>query len=143
MREVAVGIVIWNGRILACQRKKSARYPLKWEFPGGKLEPGESPLQAMKRELHEELGIIVLEAREFHSQEWKYPASFSGGRDDGSFRVFYFLLTSFSGEIANHAFEDIRWVGINELEALDLLEGNREAVALLRSTWNGGNRERA
>ncbi|HXF99361.1 MAG TPA: NUDIX domain-containing protein, partial [Bacteroidota bacterium] len=46
MKEVSVGILLRNGHVLACQRKRSARYPLKWEFPGGKLEPGETPEDA-------------------------------------------------------------------------------------------------
>ena len=57
MKEVAVGIILQDGNVLACQRKRDATYALKWEFPGGKLEPGETPEHALVRELHEELAI--------------------------------------------------------------------------------------
>ena len=48
--------MVRDGLVLACQRKSTMRYPLKWEFPGGKVEPGERPEQTVFRELYEELG---------------------------------------------------------------------------------------
>ena len=57
MIAVAAGVVCREGRIMICQRKPGGHQPLKWEFPGGKLEAGESPEQALARELREELGI--------------------------------------------------------------------------------------
>ena len=51
MREVAVGILRGDGKVLACQRRRNAVYPLKWEFPGGKVEAGESPAEALRREV--------------------------------------------------------------------------------------------
>lgn len=131
MRDVAVGILVRDGRILACQRKASARYGLKWEFPGGKIEAGESAHDALDRELHEELAIHVVHAESFHTQEWTYPDS-AEGVNDGRFRVQYFTVTAFEGEPINHVFAQIRWVTIHELSGLDILEGNRDAVALLR-----------
>jgi 8-oxo-dGTP diphosphatase len=127
MKEVAVGIVIQDGQVLACQRKHDAAYPLKWEFPGGKLEEGESPAAALKRELREELGIDARVEREFHRAEWTYPAHASTP-NDGRFRVYYFLVRQFSGLPINHSFEQIRWVTPSELRRMDILEGNREAV---------------
>lgn len=137
MREVAVGIVENNDTVLVCQRKKDARYGLKWEFPGGKLESGESPDQAVARELYEELSIHIVESRAFHCQEWTYAESAASGKDDGSFRVHYFLVTAFLGTPHNLSFEDIRWVSLEELSTMDILEGNREAVALLRKRRGG------
>ncbi|MEO8168031.1 MAG: (deoxy)nucleoside triphosphate pyrophosphohydrolase [bacterium] len=124
MKEVAVGIILKDGQVLACQRKRDATYPLKWEFPGGKLEPGESAEQALVRELHEELGIEANIQREFFRQEWVY----GEGKDGRSFRVFYFLVDNFSGEPVNLAFEQILWTTAHHLQTLDILEGNREAV---------------
>lgn len=54
---VAAGIVSQNGKVMLCQRRPGDRLGLKWEFPGGKLEPGETPQQALERELREELAI--------------------------------------------------------------------------------------
>ncbi len=131
MREVAVGVLTREREVLACQRLESAVYGLKWEFPGGKLEPGETPRQALERELHEELGIHVVAAEEFYRQEWIYPDGVANPERDGAFRVFYFLVPEFSGEPENRTFEQIRWVSVGELQALDILEGNKEAVAIL------------
>ena len=131
MREVAVGIIMKNGRFLACQRRCSAVYPLKWEFPGGKVEAGESAVAALRRELREELSIESSMEQEFFRQEWIYPEGVDDPQRDGAFRVLYFLVPSFIGEPSNNAFEQIRWVLSEELMGLDVLEGNREAIARL------------
>jgi len=131
MKHVAVGIISKNGHILACRRKRNAVYPLKWEFPGGKIEPGETPRQALVRELHEELAIEAEPDGEFHQQEWTYAEGTANPERDGTFRITYFLVFSFRGEPVNHAFEEIRWVTSAELQAMDTLEGNRAAVELL------------
>ena len=131
MKEVVVGIITRGDQVLACQRRSDARYPLKWEFPGGKIERGESPFQALSRELHEELDIRATVGEEFYRQEWIYPDGLGDPRDDGAFKVFYHYVRSFSGTPLNRVFEQIRWVRLPELQALDLLDGNRDAVAFL------------
>lgn len=120
MKEVTVGILIQEGLVLACQRKTTALYPLKWEFPGGKIEPGESPRTALIRELQEELSITVDPETEFFRQDWNY--------GDQSFRVYYYRVRSFSGIPKNMAFEQIRWVKPETLLMMDILDGNREVV---------------
>jgi len=132
MKEVAVGILARDGTVLACQRRRGAVYPLKWEFPGGKLEPGETAAAALKRELKEELDVVVERAEPFHVQEWEYPASKGISSSDGHFRVHYFLVTRFAGEPVNLAFESILWVTPDALAALDVLEGNAAAINRLR-----------
>ena len=124
MKKVAVGVVALNSNVLVCQRKKTARYPLKWEFPGGKLEPGESPEDCLRRELREELSIEAVIGAEFYRQEWHYP-------DSGSFEVFYHHVPSFSGTIQNNVFEQVRWTKVSELTSIDVLEGNKPAIDFL------------
>ena len=131
MKQVAVGIILKDGHVLACQRKHDARYPLKWEFPGGKLEDGETGVQAVIRELQEELQITATVDRELHRQEWIYSDGTADSREDGAFRVFYFLIRTFSGTPMNRAFEQIRWVKPRDLTSMDILEGNRKAVDIL------------
>jgi len=131
MKEVAVGILSRGGKILTCQRKGNAVYALKWEFPGGKLEPGETPAEALRRELHEELGIEARIGEEFHRQEWVYAEGADDLKKDGSYRVFYYMVADYTSEPVNRAFEQIRWVTPAELGSLDILEGNREAIDLL------------
>jgi 8-oxo-dGTP diphosphatase len=140
MKNVAVGIILSDYRVLACQRKRTSRYPLKWEFPGGKLEPGESPRAAVVRELKEELEIDAMPEGVLCTSEWTYPRAASEAENfDGRFRVTYFVVRSFTGALVNRTFEQIRWVGIDELASMDILEGNRQAVALLqKGTWADG-----
>lgn len=124
MIKVAVGIIRENGKVLVCQRKKSARYGLKWEFPGGKVEEGESPLECLSRELKEELNINPEITDLYFRQEYTYP-------DSSSFEVLYYLIPKYSGTLENRAFEEIRWISEKELTSIDMLEGNREVVYLL------------
>lgn len=128
MNEVAVGILMEDGRVLACQRSATSRYPLKWEFPGGKLEPGENPRETLRREIREELDLEVMALEEFHRQEWVYPEGVDDPGNDGAFRVYYFLVRKFRGNPVNRVFRAIRWVRPAELLSMDILEGNREAI---------------
>jgi len=130
MKEVAVAIITSNGKVLACQGKKTATYPLKWEFPGGKIEPGELAPDALARELHEELSIKAVPASVFHFQEWNY--------GDFAYRVTYFLVNHFTGTLTNHAFESFKWVTPSELLEMDILEGNREAIGKLTQAHLNG-----
>ncbi|MBI1803292.1 MAG: (deoxy)nucleoside triphosphate pyrophosphohydrolase [Ignavibacteriae bacterium] len=132
MIHVAVGIIIqYDGtspHVLLCQRKRTARYGLKWEFPGGKVEEAESTVDGLRRELFEELGIEAKIGRLFHRQSTTYA-------DGGTFGVSYYLVPTFTGEIANRAFETIRWVPVAEIATYDILEGNREVVQQLVSSY--------
>ncbi len=124
MIKVAVGILRRNGNILACQRKKGSRYELKWEFPGGKVEPGETFEQCLVRELSEELSIQIRHIDDVEIQRSHYD-------DGGVFEVAYCTITDFTGEIHNNVFEQVRWVTPAELALLDSLEGNKDIVRKL------------
>ena len=121
---VAVAIIRKNGKVLVCQRKKGARYELKWEFPGGKLEPGETVPQCLARELHEELSITITAVSKIDYQTATYD-------DGGRYEVAYCFVSEFSGEPHNNVFESIKWVTLEELRVLDNLEGNKSFIAQL------------
>ncbi|MGB2869719.1 MAG: (deoxy)nucleoside triphosphate pyrophosphohydrolase [Bacteroidota bacterium] len=125
MTRVAVGIVTSNEKVLVCQRKKGARYGLKWEFPGGKLEHGETVEQCLKRELWEELSIQVQSIGGIEIQSATYD-------DGGTFEVAYCSVTSYDGELRNNVFEQFKWVTVEELRTMDILEGNKEFVGKMR-----------
>ena len=125
MTEVAVGILRKKNQILICQRKKHGRYGLKWEFPGGKLEPGETVEQCLRRELREELSIDIHSIEHVETLAAYY-------EDGGMFNVSYCFVSGFDGEPYNNVFEQIRWVTIDELNKMDLLEGNKPFVEKLK-----------
>jgi 8-oxo-dGTP diphosphatase len=124
MTEVAVGVLRKINRILICQRKHGGRYALKWEFPGGKFEIGETIEQCLRRELREELSIEIHSIHHIETHTAYY-------EDGGMFNVSYCFVSGFDGEPQNNVFEQIRWVTLAELTTIDLLDGNRSFVAQL------------
>ena len=132
MTRVAVGIIRRDGFILLCRRRHDVPYPLKWEFPGGKIEHGETPEACLTRELAEELGIRITVGQQYYSKCAIYP-------DAGTFDVTYFLIHAYEGIPENRAFSDIRWVSPADLETYDVLEGNREVVRKIIDEFSPGN----
>jgi len=124
MVEVSVAILEKHEQVLVCQRKRSTRYALQWEFPGGKKEKDETPAECLRRELKEELNITA-EIGECLLKKTNVYA------DGGTFAVSYFLVHTFRGRIRNKIFEKIIWCDIAELSSLPMLAGNREIVLLL------------
>jgi 8-oxo-dGTP diphosphatase len=124
MTEVAVGVLRKNNRYLICQRKRGGRYGLKWEFPGGKLEPGETPEQCLHRELYEELSISIHTIDRIQTQTAYY-------EDGGMFNVHYCFVNGFDGDPQNNVFENLRWVTLEELRSMDVLDGNKPFIASL------------
>jgi 8-oxo-dGTP diphosphatase len=114
---VVAALIVKNGKILACQRTRHQVMPLKWEFPGGKIEEGEQPRDAMHRELEEELGINAEIGNEVSRIVHEYP----GG---GSVELRFYVVRSYKGEIENRIFREIRWVERSELGKLDFLEAD-------------------
>lgn len=121
---VAAGIIYRNGQVLVGQRRKSDRHSLKWEFPGGKVEHGESPQDALVRELKEELRIDAVTGAEIARYEHEYP---SGSR----VHLLFFAVRTFTGEPTGCVFEQIRWTDLGDLPSLDFVEGDLDFVRRL------------
>ena len=117
MKRVVAALISKDGKFLACQRTRHQVMPLKWEFPGGKIEEGEQPRDAMRRELEEELGIEATIGDEVARIVHEYP----GG---GSVELRFFDVRSYKGEIENRIFKEVRWVERGELSKLDFLEAD-------------------
>lgn len=112
MIEVVAGLIEDGaGRLLACRRPEGKHLGGKWEFPGGKIEPGEEPPQALIRELAEELGIVVSPLRRLSPVVWDY------GR--GPIRLEPWICRIVSGSPIAHEHSEIRWCSPAELTALD------------------------
>jgi len=121
MKRVVAALILKDDKILACQRTRHQVMPLKWEFPGGKIEEGEQPRDAMRRELEEELGIAATVGDEVARLVHEYP----GG---GSVELRFYVVRSYKGELENRIFREIRWVDRSELTALDFLEADLTLV---------------
>lgn len=120
---VVAAVIERDGRILICQRR-GGRHALKWEFPGGKVEPGEDSRSALARELREELRIEAAIGDPLHTQTVRYP----GGP---AIHLEFYRVTNFSGEPVNLQFEQIVWEERRSLPAYDFLEGDVEFVKKL------------
>jgi 8-oxo-dGTP diphosphatase len=110
--------------MLACRRRADGAHPLKWEFPGGKVEPGELPADALRRELEEELGIEAEIGAEVTRYEYCYP----GKRP---ILLIFYRVASFGGEPRNRVFHEIRWDAAARLRDYDFLEGDVDFVRTL------------
>src|SRR5581483_1288762 len=121
---VSAGIIHRNGQVLVGQRRGTDRHPLKWEFPGGKVEHGESPQQALVRELREELQIEAEVGSELARYEHDYP---SGSR----VHLLFFAVPGFKGEPAASVLEQICWTDLHSLPSLDFLDGALDFVRRL------------
>jgi 8-oxo-dGTP diphosphatase len=121
MTQVVAAILQSDGKILVGQRTPEQSHPLKWEFPGGKVEPGESIEDALARELEEELGIQGAAGELITSYTFVYPGK-------APIELIFFRIRQFSGEPQNLIFQDLRWQPKLELAALDFVEGDREFI---------------
>jgi len=117
MTTVVAGVLQHNGKILICRRRAHQPHPLKWEFPGGKLEPGESPHTALIRELREELGIESEPGAEITRYEFAYPGK-------QPILLIFIQVPAWRGNIENRIFETILWETSEALSNHDFLEGD-------------------
>lgn len=124
MTEVVAGVLERDGKILICRRRADQPHPLKWEFPGGKIEAGESPKEALVRELREELAIEADPGRELMRYEFAYPAK-------NAILLIFIEVKAWRDEIENRIFESIRWESAESLSNWDFLEGDAQFLARL------------
>ena len=125
MIEVAAGVMTDAiGRILLMQRLPGKHLAGKWEFPGGKIEPGESIEHALSRELHEELGIEVLSSAPLISLPWHYP--------EKSVRLHAWRVTGWRGEPRALEGHPLRWLTVRELDIATMPPADVPIVAALR-----------
>ena len=127
MKQVVAALIWKDGKILICQRTKHQVMPLKWEFPGGKIEEGEQPRDALRRELDEELGITAVIGDEAARIRHQYP-------NHTSVELRFYGVHEYSGEMENRIFREIRWAKPSELPAFDFLEAD---LALVKDLADG------
>jgi 8-oxo-dGTP diphosphatase len=127
--EVVCGLIESDGRILIGQRRPGDKHALKWEFPGGKVESGETPEQALARELMEELRVTAGAITEMHRYEFAYPGK-------APVRLIFLHVAGFTGGVANQIYHALAWIAPAQLRDYDILEGDLAFIDWLRtSNW--------
>jgi 8-oxo-dGTP diphosphatase len=121
MKRVVAGLIVRAGKILVCQRTRHQTMPLKWEFPGGKIEEGEQPRDALRRELEEELGIDAVIGEEVRRLRHEYP-------NGAVVELRFFLVEHYNGQMENRIFRDMQWIDRAQLLFFDFLEADLELV---------------
>ena len=128
MRHVTAAVLVKEGTVLLARRKPGGSLGGKWEFPGGKLEAGETPEQGLERELREELGIDVLVGGYVGSVDFK-----NGPHE---YRLLGFVVTPLSGQIILHEHEEIKWIPVGELDHFDLADSDRSLLPQIKRHLN-------
>jgi 8-oxo-dGTP diphosphatase len=121
MKQVVAALIIRDDRLLICQRTKYQSLPLKWEFPGGKIETGEQPRDALRRELDEELGIQATIGNEVARLKHQYA-------NGGAIELRFYVVHEWEGEIENRIFHDVRWAPRADLPRYDFLDADLRLV---------------
>jgi 8-oxo-dGTP diphosphatase len=121
MKRVVAALIEKQGKLLVCQRTRHQTMPLKWEFPGGKIEEGEQPRDALRRELDEELGIVATIGDEVSRIQHEYP-------NGGMVELRFYVVREYQGEIENRIFREIQWALPADLPRYDFLEADLTLV---------------
>ncbi|MEN8636476.1 8-oxo-dGTP diphosphatase MutT [Pseudoalteromonas distincta] len=117
---VAVGVIKKNNAIFICKRADEQHQGGLWEFPGGKVEAGESVFVALKRELIEEVGLTIHSSSQLMMIEHDY--------GDKCVKLDVHVVSNFSGEAHGAEGQPSEWVAISELENYDFPEANAEII---------------
>ena len=119
---VVGALIVKKNKILICQRSSDNDHPLKWEFPGGKVKTQEEPHQALKREINEEIKIIIKHPIYLCDYMFEYK------NKDKKVKLFFYLINEYSGEISNIIHNQLKWIEIKQLSDYDFLEGDHEII---------------
>lgn len=126
LTQVVAAVIVQKQRVLICQRTAEQAFPLQWEFPGGKVEPGEKLPAALIRELREELEITPVVEQEIATVHHRYAEGLA-------VELHFFLVRDFTGTVENKIFREVRWQEREALDAQSFLEADRAVVRLIRS----------
>lgn len=124
---VAVGVVVKDELFFVCRRDAQKHQGGKWEFPGGKIEPGETPEQALARELKEEISIVVEHSKPLQDITFTYP--------EVRVSLHVYVVDKFSGTAIGAEGQDAKWCNLQTLQTLDFPDANKQIISTLLSTF--------
>jgi 8-oxo-dGTP diphosphatase len=124
MQKVTAAVIEKDGKILVARRKEGDSQGGKWEFPGGKLEPGETPETCLKRELREELGIETEVGPFFCSSRFVYPHI--------AVELLVYRTSYVSGDITLHEHDRVEWISPEALVEASFSEADKPVVRKLK-----------
>lgn len=122
---VTCAIIVHEGKILICQRSSTMNLPMKWEFPGGKVEPGEDDTATIVREIKEELHLDVEIVKRLEPVEHTYPTF--------RIRLVPFVMHVLGGELLLEEHADAKWVTVDDLDRYDLAPADIPVVQQLKA----------
>jgi 8-oxo-dGTP diphosphatase len=124
---VAVGVIMRQGKVLLALRGNAQHQGGKWEFPGGKVERGESVQQALLRELQEELAIVVTQSTPLMTLEYSYP--------EKTVLLDIWRVSQFDGEPHGREGQPLRWASVAELSTIAFPDANQPIVKRLQQDF--------
>ena len=120
--KVVAGLILQNNKLLICQRPNFKDHPLKWEFPGGKIEKNDTNEEALIREINEELSINIINCDELISYDFNYKYS------NKCVFIYFYLVNNFSGKVINNFHKELKWIEIKDIREYDFLEGDLKII---------------
>ncbi|WP_129596894.1 8-oxo-dGTP diphosphatase MutT [Anaerophilus nitritogenes] len=124
MKKVIAALLVKNDRVLIAKRNKNDKLANKWEFPGGKIEKGETPEECLKREILEELQIHISVGKFFGESIYDY--------EHGSIQLLAYWARWDCGELKTTVHEEIKWVKVDELDEYDFAPADIPVVCRLK-----------